>query len=74
MRIITGEETPNDGEIIRLPDTLMTRLNQEIPDDVTGSVLEVIRSGLRPGRHEEEWETDIRIEELAAEMKLPCRP
>jgi ATP-binding cassette subfamily F protein uup len=72
MRIITGEETPNEGEIIRPSETRMTRLNQEIPDDITGSVFDVIHSGLRPDRHEEEWETDIRLEELATEMKLPA--
>ena len=71
MRLITGEETPNDGEIIRPAGTIITRLKQEIPDDVTGTVLDVIHSGLRPDRHEEEWQTDIRIEELAAEMGLP---
>src|SRR5277367_3964187 len=63
MRIITGEETPNDGEIIRPDGAVITRLNQEIPDDVTGTVMEVIHSGLHPDRHEEEWETDVRLEE-----------
>jgi len=71
MRIITGEETPNDGEIIRPDAAMMTRLIQEIPDDITGTVNEVIHSGLRPDRHEEEWQTDIRLEDLAAEMGLP---
>ena len=71
MRIITGEETPNDGEIIRPDGTVMTRLIQEIPDDITGTVSEVIHSGLRPDRHEEEWQTDVRLEDLAAEMGLP---
>ncbi len=71
MRLITGEETPNDGEIIRPAGTVITRLKQEIPDDIEGTVLDVIHSGLRPDRHEEEWQTDIRIEELAADMGLP---
>lgn len=71
MRIITGEETPNDGEIIRPDAAVMTRLIQEIPDDITGTVMEVLHSGLRPDRHEEEWQTDIRLEDLASEMGLP---
>src|SRR5271170_4967821 len=71
MRIITGEETPNDGEIIRPDAAMMTRLIQEIPDDITGTVNEVIHSGLRPDRHEEEWQTDVRLEDLATEMGLP---
>jgi ATP-binding cassette subfamily F protein uup len=72
MRIITGEETPNEGEIIRPDSTMMTRLIQEIPGDITGTVMEVMHSGLRPDRHEEEWQTDVRLEDLAAEMGLPA--
>jgi ATP-binding cassette subfamily F protein uup len=71
MRIITGEETPNEGELILPSETKVTRLIQEIPDDITGTVMEVLHSGLRPGRHEEEWQTDVRLEDLAAEMQLP---
>jgi ABC transport system ATP-binding/permease protein len=72
MRIITGEETPNDGELIRTSGAVLTRLSQEIPDNITGLVRDVIHAGLRPDRHEEEWESDVRIEELMEEMKLPA--
>ena len=72
MRIITGEETPNDGELIRSSDAVITRLTQEIPEGITGSVRDVIHAGLRHDLHEEEWESDIRIEELMAEMSLPA--
>lgn len=71
MRIITGEETPNEGEIIRPDSANITRLIQEIPDDIEGTVLEVIHSGLRPDRHEEEWESDVRIDDLIEAMGLP---
>jgi ATP-binding cassette subfamily F protein uup len=71
MRIITGEETPNEGEIIISDAVKVTRLIQEIPDDITGTVMEVLHSGLRPDRHEEEWQTDVRLEDLAADMHLP---
>ncbi len=72
MRIITGEETPNEGEMILPSETKVTRLIQEIPDDITGTVMEVLHTGLRPDRHEEEWQTDVRLEDLAAEMHLPA--
>ncbi|MDX2227327.1 MAG: ATP-binding cassette domain-containing protein [Verrucomicrobiae bacterium] len=71
MRVITGEETPSRGEVIRPGSTVMTRLDQEIPGDIAGTVLEVIHAGLRPDRHEEQWESDVRIDALIAEMKLP---
>jgi ATP-binding cassette subfamily F protein uup len=72
MRIITGEETPNDGELIRSSDARMTRLSQEIPEGILGTVRDVIHAGLRHDRHEEEWESDVRIEELMTEMGLPA--
>jgi ATP-binding cassette subfamily F protein uup len=72
MRIITGEETPNEGEIIRPDSAVMTRLIQDIPDDIAGTVSEVMHSGLRPDRHEEQWQADVRLEDLAAEMGLPA--
>ena len=71
MRIITGEEKPHGGETIRPPGTVMTRLNQEIPYDVQGKVVDVIHSGLRAVRHEEDWETDVRIDDLIEVMRLP---
>jgi ATP-binding cassette subfamily F protein uup len=72
MRLITGEETPNSGEIIRSDSTVVRRLIQEVPQDITGSVLDIMHRGLRPDLHEEQWQTDIRLEDLAAEMELPA--
>ena len=72
MRILTGEEAPNDGEVIQPSEGIvLTRLDQEIPEGVSGSVREVIHAGLRPDRHEEEWQSDVRIDDLIEEMKLP---
>ena len=31
-----------------------------------------MHAGLRPDRHEEQWQTDVRLEDLAAEMGLPA--
>jgi ATP-binding cassette subfamily F protein uup len=72
MRLITGEETPNSGEIIRSDSSVIRRLIQEVPQDITGTVLDVMHRGLRPDLHEEQWQTDIRLEDLAAEMELPA--
>lgn len=71
MRVLAREEEPSEGEVICPPGTAFTRLPQEIPSDVVGSVEEVMRSGVRVGLHEEDWEIDVRIDELSAEMGLP---
>ena len=72
MRLMTGEETPSDGEIFRAPGTVVTYLSQEIPENITGTVMEVMHSGLPLNGHEEQWESDIRLEALAETMNLPA--
>ena len=71
MRVLTGEEAPGAGELIRPPGTVITRLEQEVPARLTGTAWEVIQTGVSPERHEEEWETDHRLALLAEEMRLP---
>lgn len=72
MRLITGEEVPNSGEIVRPPGTVMTRLQQEVPDSIQGTVREVIQSGILNASHMEEWEIDVAVDELIENMKLPA--
>lgn len=71
MRLIAGEEGPSSGEILRQPGAVMTRLDQEVPQGVHGPVFSVVRDGISPLRHEEDWEIDVRIEELLSRMELP---
>jgi ATP-binding cassette subfamily F protein uup len=71
MRVLTGEEGLSGGELIRPPGTVITRLEQEVPAGMKGTVEEVIRGGLSKERHEEDWESDYRLATLAEEMGLP---
>ncbi|MDR0533250.1 MAG: ATP-binding cassette domain-containing protein [Verrucomicrobiales bacterium] len=72
MRVIAGEEKPNSGEVISVNGKIFTRLPQEIPDHISGTVVSVIRSGLPGERHEEEWEIEHRLDTLMTGMKLPA--
>ncbi len=72
MRVIAGEEKPQEGEITKPPGVVITRLPQEVPEGIAGSVYEVIHAGLRVGGTEEEWEADVRVEDLMQEMNLPA--
>ncbi|MFZ4387319.1 MAG: ATP-binding cassette domain-containing protein [Chthoniobacterales bacterium] len=71
MRVISGEEKPQSGEITKPNGVVLTRLPQEVPDGIIGTVYEVIHGGLRIGGTEEDWEADVRVEDLMQEMKLP---
>ncbi|MFT3782612.1 MAG: ATP-binding cassette domain-containing protein [Nibricoccus sp.] len=71
MRVIVGEMKPDTGAVFRQPGSLFTRLTQEIPTDVQGSVHDVVWSGLRPLRdHEEEWEREVRVDQLLQRLQL----
>jgi len=74
MRLITGEETAQEGEITRPSGLVVSRLPQEVPADLKGTVHDVIRGGLRLAGNEEEWQADVRMEDLMIEMGLPHEP
>lgn len=71
MRVIAGEEKAQEGEITKPNGVVLTRLPQEVPDGIEGTVFEVIHAGLRVGGTEEDWEADVRVEDLMQEMGLP---
>jgi len=71
MRVISGEEKPQEGEITKPNGVVLTRLPEEVLEGIEGTVFEVIHAGLRVGGTEEEWEADVRVEELMQEMNLP---
>ncbi|MEO7414979.1 MAG: ATP-binding cassette domain-containing protein [Opitutaceae bacterium] len=72
MRVIAGEMQPDRGDIARPAGAVYTRLTQEVPTDIKGSVHDLVFSGLRPPHdHEEEWERDVRVENLIERLQLP---
>jgi len=72
MRVISGEEKPQEGDITKPNGVILTRLPQEVPEGISGTVYEVIHGGLRVGGTEEDWEADVRVEDLMQEMNLPA--
>ena len=71
MKTIAGEIKPDTGSVFRQPGALFTRLTQEVPVDLTGSVTDIVASGLRPQReHEEDWERDVRVDTLIEKLQL----
>jgi len=71
MKIIAGEIKPDSGQVFREPGAVFTRLTQEIPAGIEGDVRTLVTSGLRPPHdHEEEWERDVRVDDLVARLQL----
>ena len=76
MRIIAGEMKPDSGTISRQPGAHFARLNQEVPTDLAGRVHDIVASGVRAenagGPHEEDWQRELRLEQLLERMQLPA--
>jgi len=75
MRVIAGELQPDSGDVFRPGNAVYTRLTQEIPADLQGVVHDIVHAGLRPNddHHEEEWERDVRVEDLIAHVAVPSQ-
>ena len=75
MRVIAGEMQPDSGDVFRPGGAVYTRLTQEIPADLHGTVHDIVYAGLRPNddHHEEEWERDVRVEDLIAHVAVPSQ-
>ena len=46
MKLLDGTKSPNSGEVVRQTGVSVTRLEQEVPDDVDGSTFDVVAEGL----------------------------
>ncbi len=73
MKLIAGDMKPDLGQVFRQPGSHFARLVQEVPSDLDGTVYDLVRGGVRhEGVHEEDWEVDIRIEDLIGKLQLPA--
>ncbi len=46
MKLLDGTMTPDSGEVVRQTGVTVTRLEQEVPDDVDGTTFDVVAQGL----------------------------
>ncbi len=46
LKILDGELSPAEGEVVRQTGVTVTRLEQQVPDDVEGTIFEVVAGGL----------------------------
>ncbi|HIA20314.1 MAG TPA: ABC-F family ATP-binding cassette domain-containing protein, partial [Planctomycetaceae bacterium] len=69
MRLIVGEETPDSGEVQVDPATRLSLLPQDVPDDVQGTVAEVLGQGLAADDLQD-WQADQQLQQIASRMKL----
>lgn len=84
LRLLTGEVTPDSGEIIFAPGCVVSTLDQDVPRDLRGSVRYIVAAGadrtagLRPNSNERtdrdddqpSWESQHRVDNILSRMEL----
>ncbi len=74
LKLVGGEIEPHSGTIARQQNLRIAYLPQEVPQDLTGPVREVLESGLDPLAgildEEHQWQRQHQVEKVMSQMEL----
>lgn len=81
LRLVYGELEPQSGAVTRAQDLRLAYLPQEVPQNLSGTVTEIVAGGLAPatgnrqggadsGRSNEAWQQHLQVEQIIARMQL----
>lgn len=75
MKIICGNVEPDAGSVLIEPSTHIAILGQDVPQDLNGSVYEIVASGLAgmlgpQGDPIEDWEIQVEVDQILSRMNL----
>lgn len=70
LKLIYGEIKPQSGDVARQADLRVAFLPQEIPSDLSGSIREIVVSGLIPKKDEARWQTELQADKVISQMLL----
>jgi ATP-binding cassette subfamily F protein uup len=72
LRVLSGHVAPDHGQFVVAPGTRISRLPQEVPQDLTGTINDVVLSGLLPDEVDEShiWQSQQRVDRLLSRMSL----
>ena len=75
LRLLRGDLSPDDGQVVRQPGLRASLLAQEVPEGLNGTVFDVVASELAapPGggtHHDEAWHVPQQVESMLSRMRL----
>ena len=84
LRMLTGEVTPDGGEIAFAPGCVVSILGQDVPQDLQGSVASIVEAGaervgemrpnsntrIHPDDHDRAWKLQHRVDRILSRMEL----
>jgi ABC transport system ATP-binding/permease protein len=76
MRVLSGEVAPDHGECTVAPNITVSLLPQEVPQDLEGTINDVVLGSLPPSELDEShlWRSQQRVEQLLSRMSLDGTP
>lgn len=75
LKLVYGELQPDSGSLARQQNLKVAFLPQEVPQDLAGSVTEIVAGGLDPAAAsrlaaEDEWQSQLEVEKVISRMQL----
>jgi ATP-binding cassette subfamily F protein uup len=72
MRLIAGEVDPDSGEIIVETGKRVARLQQDVPQDIQGTIFDLVRRGVPESWLEDhdEWKSQNPVDQILTRMQL----
>jgi ABC transport system ATP-binding/permease protein len=72
LRILSGDVESDAGDVSYSPGTTIALLPQEVPQNLTGRVIDLVASSAKHGEHEAAWQIEQRALNLLSRMELPA--
>ncbi len=70
MKLISGELPPEGGELIRQQGLKVALVSQEIPQDISGPVFEVVARHPHANRDSDQWQHEQQVERVLNRLQL----
>ncbi|MEX2112021.1 MAG: ATP-binding cassette domain-containing protein [Pirellulales bacterium] len=72
LRILSGDVTPDHGQVSVSPGTRIALLPQDVPRDITGTVHDVVAAGLGAAwdDHDTAWQAEQQLKRILVDMQL----
>ena len=78
MRLVAGDLTPDGGEVLLAPGTRVAMLRQDVPQDVAGTIADVVATGLDgealaaavDDEHDAAWRREHAVARILSRMDL----
>ena len=70
MRLVAGVIQPDAGTVDFAPGARVALLQQEVPQDISGAVHDIVASGLPPAAPESAWQREQAVTQILSRMTL----